>query len=45
MSTETHGLDDVFPPDNLGSGPCTPLMIYILYVIAAILVIEINSFY
>ena len=41
ISTETHGLDDVFPPDDLGSGPCTPFIIYIPYII---LVIRTNSF-
>ena len=28
ISAETCGLDDVFPPDDLGSGPCTPFIIY-----------------
>ena len=37
ISAETFGLGDVFPPDELGSGPCTPFIIYIPYIIAAIL--------
>ena len=37
-------LDDVSPPFDLDSGPYTPLIIYILYIIAAILVIKINCF-
>ena len=35
ISAETCGLDDMFPPDDLGSGPCTPFIIYIPYIIAA----------
>ena len=35
-SAETCGLDDVFPPDDLGSGPYNPFIIYIPYIIAAI---------
>ena len=38
---ERCGLDDVFPPDDLGSGPCTPFIIYTLHIIAASLLIEI----
>ena len=38
VSAETCGLDDVFPPDDLGSGPCTPFIIYIPYIMAALLV-------
>ena len=34
----------MFPPDDLGSGPCTPSIIYILHIIAAFLIIKINSF-
>ena len=34
ISTETCGLDDVFPPDDLGSGPNTPFIIYMAYIIA-----------
>ena len=30
----------MFPPDDLGSGPCTPFIAYIPYMIAASLVIE-----
>ena len=44
ISAETCGVDDVFTSDDLGSGPCTPFIIYIPYIIAAILVIEMNSF-
>ena len=44
ISAETCGLDDVFPPDDLGSGPCTSFIIYIPHIIAAFLVIKINSF-
>ena len=36
----TCGLDDVFPPDDLGSGPCTPFITYMPYIIAAIQVIK-----
>ena len=36
ISTETCGLDDVFPTDDLGSGPYTPFIIYIPYIIAAL---------
>ena len=42
-SAETCGLGDVFPPDDLGSGPCTPFIIYIPHIMAAVLVIKINS--
>ena len=34
----------VFPPDDLDSGPGTPYIIYIPHIIAAFLVIKINSF-
>ena len=44
ISAETCGLDDVFPPDDLGSGPHTPFIIYIPHIIAAFLVIKINYF-
>ena len=44
ISAETCGLGDVFPPYDFGSGPCTPFIRYIPYIIAAILVIKINSF-
>ena len=44
ISAETCGLDDVFPPDDLGSGPCTPFVMYIPPIIAAFLLIEIYSF-
>ena len=44
ISAETCGLDDVFPPDDLGSGPCTPSIIYMPNIIAAFLLIKINSF-
>ena len=33
----------MFPPNDLGSGSCTPFIIYIPYNIAAILVIKMNS--
>ena len=36
ISAETCGLDDVFPPDDLGSDPYTPFIIYIPYIIAAL---------
>ena len=36
ISAETCGMDDVFPPDDLGSGPYTPFIIYIPYIIAAL---------
>ena len=44
ISAGTCGLDDVFPPNDLGSGPCTPFIIYIPHIIAAFLLIKINSF-
>ena len=44
ISAETCGLDDVFPPDDLGYGPCTPFITYIPHIIAAFLLIEIYSF-
>ena len=37
MSAETCGLDDVSLPDGLGSGPFTPFIIYLPYIIAALL--------
>ena len=43
-SVEACGLYDAFPPDDLGSGPCTPFIIYIPHTIAAFLVIKIDSF-
>ena len=42
---ETCGLDDVVPPDDLGSGPCTPFIIYMPDTIAVFLVIKINIFW
>ena len=33
-----------FPPDYLVSGACTTFIIYVPHIIAALLVIEINSF-
>ena len=44
ISVETCGMDDVFPPDDLGSGPCTPFIILVPHIIAASLLIKINSF-
>ena len=44
ISAETCGLDDVFPPDDLGSGPCTQFITYMQHIIAALLLIKINSF-
>ena len=44
ISDETCGLDDVFPPYDLSSGPYTPFIIYIPYTIASNLVIKINFF-
>ena len=41
ISAKTCGLGDVFPPDDLGSGPCTPFIIYIPHIIAAFLLIKI----
>ena len=40
ISAETCGLYDVFPPDDLGSGPCTPFIIYITHIIAAFLLLK-----
>ena len=40
ISTETCGLDDVLPPDNLGSCPCTPFIIYIPRIIATFLLLK-----
>ena len=37
ISAKTCGLDDVFSPDDLGSGPCTPFIIYIPHIIATFL--------
>ena len=36
ISAETCGLDDAFPPHDLGSGSYTPFVIYIPYIIAAL---------
>ena len=44
ISNETCGLDDVFRSDDLGSCSWTPFIIYIPYIITAILVIWINYF-
>ena len=44
ISAESCELDDVFPPDDIGSGPYTPFITYIPYTIAVVLVIKINSF-
>ena len=44
ISAETCGLDDVFPPDDIGSGPCTQFIMYIPHIIAAFLLNRINSF-
>ena len=44
ISAENSGMDDVFPPDDLDSGPCIPFYIYIPHIIAAYLLIRINSF-
>ena len=35
-STKTCGLDDGFPPDDLGSGRYSPFIIYIPYITAAL---------
>ena len=40
IRAETCGLDDVFPPDDLGSGPCTPFIKYIPHTIATFLLIK-----
>ena len=40
IGAETCGLDDVFPPDDLGSGPCTSFIIYIPHIIAAFLLLK-----
>ena len=45
ISANICGLDDVFHPVDLGSGPCTPFIICIPQIIARFLLIEINSFY
>ena len=42
---ETCVLDYVFPPDDLDTGPCTPFIIYTPHIIAAFLLIKINSFW
>ena len=34
MSAETCELNNVFPPDDLGSGPYTPFILHIVYIIA-----------
>ena len=44
ISAETCGLDYVFLPDDLSSGPCTPFIIYIPHIIAAFLLTKIYSF-
>ena len=44
ICAETCRLDDVFPPDDLGSGPSTPFIIYIPHIIAAFLLSKIYSF-
>ena len=44
ISAKTCGLDDVFPPDDVGSGPCTLFIIYIPHIIAAFLLTELYSF-
>ena len=44
ISAETCELDDVFPPDDLCSGPYTQFVIYIPYIIATILVIKKSLF-
>ena len=44
ISAETCGLDDIFPLDDLGSGPCTPFIIYISHIIAAFLLTKIYTF-
>ena len=44
ISAETYRLDDVFPPDDIGSGPYTPFIIYTPHIIAAFLLIKIYSF-
>ena len=41
ISAEPCGLDDVFPPDELGSGPCTPFIICIPHIIVAFLLTKI----
>ena len=44
ISAETCGLDDVFLPDDLGSGPCTPFIIYIPHIIVTFLLVKMYSF-
>ena len=44
ISAETCGLDEMFPPGDFGSGPCTPFNIYIPHIITVFLLIKINSF-
>ena len=44
ISAETCVLDDVFPPDDLGSGPYIPFTIYMPYILAAVQLIAIRSF-
>ena len=43
IRAETCELDYVFPPDDLGSGPCTPFIIYIPHMRAAFLLTKIYS--
>ena len=44
ISAETCGLDDVFPSDDLGSGQCTPFIMYTTDIKATFLLIKIYSF-
>ena len=36
ISAQPCELDDVFPPDDLGSGPYTPTIVYITDIMAAL---------
>ena len=40
ISAETCWFGNVFPPDDLVSGPCTPFIIYIPHIIAAFLLLQ-----
>ena len=44
INAENCGLDDVFPPDDHGTGPYNPFIVYIPYIRATLSVIKISSF-
>ena len=43
ISAETCGLDDVFPPDDLGCSSYTPFIAYISHIIIALQVMKISA--